>query len=115
MNLVFETSRGKSKLNPFLVKQQNLTEDCVARILELHKEKDLLFDKIEASGDPNILAEITEVEFKLQDAWGFARDEMWHAHFRIPGCKCPVMDGYDDLGFQKHYSAGCLLHQSILK
>ncbi len=110
MNLNFKTSRGESRLNKHLVEQQKLSEEDVRKIQGLHCEKDALYDQIEESGDPSILKEIEEVEFKLQDAWKFPRDVMYHRHWEVPGCSCPRLDSIDDYPYAKHYSGGCPLH-----
>lgn len=115
INTDFITSRGASRLNIYLIEKQGLDQSQVDQIKELHCQKDELYDKIEASGDPEILKEIEEIEYKLQDAWGFERNSMYHRHWEVPGCSCPAMDGADDIGFRKHYSLACPLHENKLK
>ena len=121
MNLNFTTSRGKSKLNPFLVAQKKLTEGEVAEIIRLHVEKDHLLDRIEKSGDRGILREIEDVEYKLQEAWGFPRNRSYHRGWMEPkNCSCPRLDNLDSLGAGsddscfRYYNAECKLHGQIL-
>ena len=53
----------------------------------------------------------TEVQFKLQDLWGFAQNADFHRSYTLPGCKCPVMDNDDRLGTPYHvYAQDCQLH-----
>lgn len=98
MNLIFDTSRGKSRLNPFLVEQQKLTKRDVKKIFKLHQEKSLVFDEMETSDDLRLVEEVKQLEFKLQDAWKFPRDKNWHRWFEVPRCTCPKMDNIDMLG-----------------
>ena len=64
-------------LNPALVQKQHLTLEDVRVLVGLHAEKD------------NIMREahdrIKEIEFVMQEVWGFGQDETKHTHrFRIP-------------------------------
>jgi len=55
---------------------------------------------------------ITELDFKLQDAWGFERDARFHTWwYRAPKCTCGTMDNRDALGSgYEHINANCPLH-----
>ena len=37
----------------------------------------------------------TDIQYKLQDAWGFERDSNYHRFWDLPHCTCPVMDNND--------------------
>lgn len=114
MNLNFITSRGEFKLNPFLVAQKKLRKSDIAHIVGLHIRKDLLLDEIEETGDRGILKKIEEVEYQLQDAWGFTRNSMYHKHWEIPGCSCGPLDNLDAYPYMKYYSGACKLHKHLL-
>lgn len=55
---------------------------------------------------------ITEMEFKLQELWGFPQDNKFHRHWnKIKGCECPDLDNYDALGTGRRYINGnCKWH-----
>jgi len=38
---------------------------------------------------------IRQIDFLLQDAWGFSRDERYHQFWELPGCLCPKIDNED--------------------
>ncbi len=102
MNLIFDTSRGKSRLNPFLVEQQKLTKRDVKKIFKLHQEKSLVFDEMETSDDLRLVEEVKQLEFKLQDAWKFERNSSYHLWYLIPKCRCPKMDNEENLGISNY-------------
>ncbi len=116
MNLNFITSRGPSRLNSFLVALQMLNEEDVARIFDLHVIKDELYDRLEETGNKELLNKIEDIEGQLQIAWKFrdTPDPMWFEHWKVPGCSCPVMDNVDAQGFMKYYSGGCKWHGNLL-
>ena len=53
----------------------------------------------------------TEIEFELQDAWGFGRDIKFHKFWDRPHCACAKMDNEDNYpsGFY-YFLSGCTLH-----
>lgn len=85
--------------NKHLAEKLGLTEDQTLRIGRLHSlQYDvnvLLADTIE-NGDmwlaKELLTPIEQMEYLLQDAWGFPRDKNYHKFWYIFGCLCPILD-----------------------
>ncbi len=102
MNTIFETSRGKHGLNPFLVFEKGLDQAAIDRIAELHRQKDLIFDRMETEDDPELLLSVTLLEFQLQKEWGFPLDSSFHRWFEVPRCKCPHLDNRENLGISNY-------------
>jgi len=107
------------KLNPNLVAKQNLTNKDIALIRKLHKKKNKLFKMAKyylkkhymlRARDTGRLLE--EIEFKMQDAWGFERNSDMHTHWVFnPACNCPKLDNIDKFytGYRE-YSGTCIVH-----
>lgn len=88
----------------------NLTE-----IKELHAQKMTAMNIMDDTDDPAELklhaANITEIEFKLQDAWGFPRNENFHRFWLLPKCTCPHMDNEDAYPTGYYVTSGnCPIH-----
>lgn len=102
-------------LNQALIAKQGLTLSEVLTIEELHKTKQLLIWRMKHSKKPETLRrladEVTEVEYKLQDAWKFPRDKNFHKFWELPGCSCPLHDNCERWGTgYAVYSQDCLIH-----
>ena len=112
---------GKEALNPAFIKKQNRTEEDIEIILELHNELHKAFDHMEMI-DPdnvdekeqlkNLAIVVKEIEFRLQEAWGFKRSVDWHSWwFQVPHCRCPVLDNWDYVGTKLAVTTGgCPVH-----
>jgi hypothetical protein len=49
----------------------------------------------------DILAEVREQDYNLQDYWNFERDSNYHTYeWRLPGCTCPCMDNLERVGLR---------------
>lgn len=86
-------------INPTLIKRQNIDSDGLKLIKELHKIKYSVLKQMEETDDSVKLKElgksITDIEFKLQKAWGFKEDINYHRFWDVPKCECPKMDNED--------------------
>lgn len=84
-------------LNKKLIYKQGLTFETVEKLEALHRA---LEDVIESpSSYEDAVFEIEQLEFKMQELWGFTQDRNYHAHWlRIKGCTCPKLDNKDRLG-----------------
>ncbi len=63
--------------------------------------------------DRNVLLHFKEWkknEYKLQEAWGFEKNDLWHCCFLLKHCSCSRLDNKDDYGIRKHISSCCILH-----
>lgn len=116
------TFKGKEyRINPTLVKAQGLTDNNIENIISLHKARlDFCYD-LEKSGVPanpeertKAVEVIRDIEFALQNEWGFDKDENYHVYWNtLPGCKCPVMDNVDTQGTKyRHINKICPFHGS---
>ncbi len=104
-------------LNERLLEQQKVTPEQEARLYEIYKDMQNLFD--EANNDVNLdkngghYAEILEeLEFALQDNWNFPRDATRHKYwFTFKKCTCPKMDNRELWGVDRRIiSADCPFH-----
>jgi len=113
--------KGKivSYLNPRLAQRQGVTVEGLKTIKNVHRKILKLFDKIRAEDDVlelHLLAEkITELDFQLQDAWGFERDANFHTWwYKAPKCTCAKMDNHDYLGTPLNsINLSCPLHGDL--
>lgn len=106
-------------LNPTLVKQQNCTSEDVKKIKILHRRRLCVFEQM-SELDPQtdqqelrrLADEVQDIEFELQDAWGFKRDAANHTWWwKVPHCKCPKLDNHDRYGIrEKVISGDCVIH-----
>jgi hypothetical protein len=105
-------------LNHYLVRKQGLDQDQVDYIKDLHIE---LHERQMSIADKDVLTEaeatvyidaIENLEFQLQEAWGFPRDANRHTNwFLDPNCDCAKLDNRDALGcVERYYNSGCKVH-----
>lgn len=74
-----------------------VSEEKKNKLRPLYNKLGKLLDFPEESSDP--VAEIEEVEFALQDAWGFPVTPHHHGYwYKIRGCTCPARDNRDSFG-----------------
>lgn len=106
-------------LSTRLALKKSLTSSGLKILKDIHRKRFRLFEKIEAEDDPILLRilanKIDDIEYELQDAWGFDRDKKYHSWwFKLPKCKCPVMDNMDNVGTNYNIISGnCPLHGNI--
>ena len=84
-------------------------------IIALHQERAELEEFMKLESDLFVLRQYdklyTDIEFRLQDAWGFPRDAHYHRFWNRPKCLCPQYDNDDSYGTGYSYiTAGCPLH-----
>lgn len=105
-----------SSLNPRLIEKQNLNSETVLSIVGLHEKKLSVFEEMKATDDSVKLRElaslITDIEFKLQDLWGFQRNADFHRFWEVPKCICPKLDNEDRWGLPvgRYYNKDCPVH-----
>ena len=105
----------KVLLNQRLIAQQNLSAEEVAKIEELHQVKYILLQRMKRSKKPDTLrklaADVTAIEFELQDAWGFEMNANFHRFWELPHCRCAVLDNRErwGSGYAIH-SQDCPIH-----
>jgi hypothetical protein len=104
----------RSMVNANLLDRQLCWEN-LATIKELHWQRFWVHDIMENTDHPDTLrafdAVCTDIEFALQDAWGFDRDQNRHKFWYRPKCKCPNMDNNDNYPVGHYLISGdCPLH-----
>jgi len=86
-------------LNKDLIKEQNLSDDRVKRILTLHYQKMQIFEAMKKIDDADDLKKydmyLNEIEFELQYEWGFDCNQKFFKFWERPKCTCPKMDNDD--------------------
>lgn len=102
-----DTNKVLVKLNSALVEQQKLSTASVIEILDLHVERLILLEDM-ASCDPTktveklvlrrLAEEHREIQFRLQEAWGFEKNQLYHDWFEVPYCTCPKEDNRERKG-----------------
>jgi hypothetical protein len=101
-------------LNARLLVSQRVSIDDIYRIQKLHGEKYDLCKLIKNTEDPALLkiiaGQITEIEFELQDAWGFNQSVMYHRFWELPKCNCPKYDNQDAYPYRQYINLTCPLH-----
>lgn len=71
---------------------------------------DLMKDTMDAKLLKSLAKDITEIEYELQDLWGFPRDRSFHRFWIAPGCSCPTMDNEDGYPNVSIINVCCRLH-----
>jgi len=91
-------------------------QDCwdnLEAIKDVHRQKLEIYQQIDDTdeGLPELAAKITQLEFELQELWGFPQDIRFHRFWETPTCECPKMDNSDAYP-SGYYSvaANCPLH-----
>jgi len=90
------------RINSALVEKQNLSDVTLDEIKFKHGVKRFLMDLLAGINIKNnpkrvkILQNgIMNIEYELQDLWGFPRDIKFHKFWELPQCRCPKMDNED--------------------
>jgi len=110
-----KTSTFKRIKKDMLVKQ-GISEETLKQMKSVYDEMDELFKQIEKEEDASqlkVLAnKIPDLEYRLQELWGFRKDSRYHRYwFKAPKCTCPVLDNLDNLGTDiREISPFCPLH-----
>ena len=95
--------------NTLLAEEMKLTAEQRDAINDLHHELNKIFDeelKVKTGRRDATNKqlkkwdnEIKEIEFKLQEAWGFKQDSKYHRYwYDQPLCTCPKMDNKELVG-----------------
>ncbi len=101
------------RINPGLVKRQKCAKN-VPSILDKHRERIEIHAAMMETKDVTLLQlydnMYTEIEFELQDLWGFPRNANYHRFWYRPKCQCPRMDNDDSYPYRHVISGGCEIH-----
>lgn len=109
--------RGKTHvLNGVLIERQGIDVDACHKIADYHREKMTYLEAMSACEHTEkirlheLYDLIRDIEFLLQDAWGFPRNEDWHRHWEVPNCRCPPLDNMDAYPYCSYISGACPVH-----
>jgi len=86
--------------NSILAKRASMPDEIKQRVKDINDEIDELiessykFNDVEEDG--KILELLKELEFELQEYWGFEKNEAYHrSWYKVSTCKCPRLDNKD--------------------
>lgn len=100
-------------LNKRLLDSQNAWGN-LTEIIEAHELKLAIYNIIHDSDDKVLLKslakDLKEIEFELQELWGFERDANFHRFWEYEKCECPKIDNMDSYPYQQYISYNCPLH-----
>lgn len=98
-------------INPFLLNVHYAWPNTQA-IVDAHTLKMVIYQMMREPGaDLKACAlDLEELEYHLQDLWGFPRDSAYHKSWEYPGCTCPLMDNVDGYPYIQHRNLGCPVH-----
>lgn len=89
-------------INLELAQKQNLSEDEVFKIEQLHYSRRLLHDAITqalSAGNKAVARAIAkalpEIELELQKLWKFEQNINYYKFWHVSGCQCPKWDNDD--------------------
>lgn len=103
----------KEMLNPKLVEKQELTEENIQAIIDLHNRRLHLFHHLKkldpetAEGRTELreaAKTLEEIEYDMQTEWNFPQSRSHHSWwYEIPHCRCPYYDNRDAWGTDQRY------------
>lgn len=100
-------------MNPLLLNEKQAWNNLSA-IVDAHTLKLCIYDQIINTTNKKELkdcaTQLQEIEFYLQELWGFKRDARYHKFWQYPKCTCPVIDNEDNYPHQSIINQGCPLH-----
>lgn len=89
-------------LNDKLAKLNNVSDENIAKIVKAHIFKLKQFELMEQTDNKCLLKSLADVieqiEYELQELWGFAKDKNFHRWFDVPKCTCPKLDNEERIG-----------------
>ena len=105
-------------MNIKLLEERNIDRETAFKIAELHALRNTTILNMHYSNDIEAvkvwLGKLSNIEFKLQELWGFDKNEDFHrlvGKGHIPKCECPPLDNLDAIGSgSRVYSEDCPLH-----
>jgi len=110
---VFWNNEPAFTLNKRLLDQQNAWGN-LTEIIEAHELKLCIYHLLHETKDKALIkslaSDLTEIEFELQELWGFSKDKMFHRFWEYPKCTCPRLDNIDAYPHMRYISISCPLH-----
>lgn len=112
----FDCNGSPWLLNGYFIELKKIDEATCEIIADLHRQKhSLISDMMGCHRSENVklhelAGQVGEIECKLQDAWGFARDDNWHRAWLLPHCECPASTNRMAYPHHKIVSPKCPVH-----
>jgi len=101
-------------INQKLAQERNITEENINKINELHqlrKKVENNMSKASTEELPKYDKRLDEIEYQLQDLWGFGRNPSFIKFWERPLCKCPQLDNKDNYPHGYYiYRGDCPVH-----
>lgn len=102
-------------LNSGLLKQKGISKKAFSGLVNLHRAKNGLFRVADMTRNldllPLLAKELTQIEYDLQELWGFPLDDRFHEWYLMPRCTCPKTDNLDMRGINRQImSCDCIVH-----
>lgn len=98
-------------INHELADERGVSTENRSIIKYLHLQIQLLFDMSYSLPSDVVVFELEQLEYRLQDMWGFDRDRSYHSYwYRSPGCTCPKMDNRERKGYGRIIAGNCPYH-----
>lgn len=100
-------------LNKHLLKKQNIDKETEEELLATHEA--LYEIKQNPENYDNVFELVQDLEYRLQELWGFPKDSKYHIHqFEIKTCACPWIDNLERAGSGMFiYNAECPIHNKL--
>lgn len=98
-------------MSPFLLNHQSAWHNLEA-IIDAHTLKLIIYDLMRQPG-ANLKAhaqDLEELEYYLQELWGFSRDARFHKSWEYPGCTCPQLDNINVYPNRRIINSECPIH-----
>jgi hypothetical protein len=93
---VFYKNKVIYYLNSALIKTNNVNEEQIVKIKELHVKKLEVFDKMAVENSVRLLRGyaflIEQIESELQESWNFPVNVNFHEWYLVPQCSCNKND-----------------------
>jgi len=92
----------KMIINQELAEKRGISDETIRQIQRLHLLREALKDIMATVENqellPGLALTLQDLDFQLQDHWGFVRDPSFHRWFDVPRCTCPKLDNEENLG-----------------
>ena len=128
MNVKLNSSRKneiEGILNSKLVEKQQLSEEDIKELINLHEVRETLFSLAgqlspdDYEEDRMILRTyavlLESLEYNMQRVWKFEQNRNFHSWwYQMPHCSCPHLDNVDRFGTdQRVYLTSCPVHGEV--
>jgi len=102
-------------INMKLAEELKLSIETIRLIEHYHRIREDFITQMGRGGTKEVLrfydSILEEIEFNLQELWGFEKNKNYHRFWERPYCTCPKMDNDDAYPYGLYViSSSCILH-----